>query len=1578
MGIIKPNWDIFKAKFNENPQNNFEWFCYLLFCNEFKKEFGVFRYKNQAAIETDPIEFDNKIIGWQAKFYESALSNHKKDLIDTIINSKKYYPNITKLILYMNQEWGQDKGRAPKGLIEIEKKAEELGIILEWRMTSYFESDFVCNNNAVIAKHFFTYGKSIFNLSEELQYHNESILSEIKTAISFNDNNLEINRDEQLEKLKDQLQQITIISGIGGVGKTVLIKKLYNSLKDKIPFLIFKATEFELQNINDLFNDFSFYDFVMAYKNEDYKVVVVDSAEGLIDLKSTDPFKEFLLVLIKNKWKIIFTTRNNYLEQLNYQFFEIYNIVPLIINIKKLELEELSIISYKYNFSLPKDEKLIELLRTPFYLNEYLKYYKSEEKLDYIQFKNKLWNIIIKRSEPERENSFLSIAFERANKGCFFITPSCNKNTLIELTKDGVLGYEEAGYFITHDIYEEWALEKIIYREFINKDNNKSFFNRIGNSLPIRRCFRNWLSEKLLLEDTDIKVFIEEIIDDTNIETFWKDELFISVLLSDYAKTFFDIFEEELLLNDYELLTKLAFLLRIACKDINEELFRNLGIKKLDIFTLEYVLTKPKGHGWECLIEFVYNNINKIEVKNLIFILPIIFDWNSNVKTGETTQYSSLIALQYYEWIYSENIYFSDKNTKENLIKTIMYGADEIKSELISIFEKIIQQKWKYHREPYYDLSHAILTKIDRTMVCRALPEVVLKLADLFWTYTPKSENPFGHSSSDIGIHFGLEEFYSDYFPPSALQTPIYWLLQFSFKNTIDFILGFINKSVKKYMESGFDKNIKEVKVYIDEKNIKNQYVSNCLWNMYRGTGSPVSPYLLQCIHMALEKYLLEVGKKYDSESLENILLYLIRNSDSASVTSIVTSIVLAYPEKTFNIAKVIFKTKEFIIEDTNRLVSERNCKSLYSIGRNMGSVGNELYDNERIKTCEDNHRKLALEHLFLRYQFFKKEEISEEVVGERQKILWNILDYYYQKLPDKTIETESDKTWRLFLARMDRRKMNITTKLVDAGIEIEFNPEIESDLKEFSEKALSSEHIEYLPLSSWAELKNVKDQEYKKYDKYENNPLLALQEVKTIINKLEEIGSKNADAMEYSEQQSFLLFNYSIPAYVCSVLIENHLEMLNEDDSLFCKDILIEYAANALDPNYIYQINDGIQPAILSLPTLLKIFPEEKERIKPILLLTLFNEYPVGGLFQHASFNIFPINAIKKIWETNFDDAQSLLFGYLTLKPKYNELYKRTRIEHSRKGLYEIDNSELFDKFINENQEDIENVIYNKIEFDYKENLTKLNLNILQTAFQLIPEKTNNTTHKEIVHIIVSFFAEKVLTADFDENVDHWVKHEFLKRYAYFILSSNKDDIVNYLSPFIDNFCASEFISDLFKQIILAEDRLNTYDNFWLIWNTFKQKVIDISKKENNNWNVDKIIKSYLFADIDWKEDAKEWHSFKVSNKRFFKEISDKIGQYSSTLYSISKLLNDRGSLYLEDGIRWISDILSCNENYTDNELEANTMYYIENLTRKFVFGNREKIKMQKELKDNLLIILNFIIDKGSSVGYMFRESII
>lgn len=1579
--MIKPNWNNFKAKFSDNPQNNFEWFCYLLFCKEFNEPVGIFRYKNQSAIETNPIEKEGEIVGWQAKFYDTALSTHKNDLINTVIKAKKDYPNITKIIFYTNQEWGQSKGQESQGKIEVEEKAKELIIKLDWRTASFFESPFVSIENKIVAQHFFSLDKSIFDLIREQQTHSENILNEIQTCITFNDQSIEIDRSKDLEKLKKGSEQILILSGVGGVGKTALVKNLYEQLKEKAPFYIFKATEFELRNINDLFTDLNFQDFVEAHKYENDKLIVIDSAEKLLDLKNDAPFKEFLTVLIQNNWKIIFTTRDNYLEDLNYKFFEIYKIAPLNINIRNLELKDLNTISDQYHFSLPKDEKLLELIKNPFYLNEYLKFYKEEEGASYIDFKKQLWNKIIKKSKPAREQCFLKIAFERANDGQFFINPNCEPQILDdELKNDGILGYESPhGYFITHDIYEEWALEKIIEIEFIKKAGNKTFFENIGISLPIRRAFRNWVSEKLLLEDQEIKTFIEEVIEDKKIEPFWKDEILVSVLLSDYSEKFFEFFEEELLADNQELLKKLTFLLRIACKEVDEDFFKQLGIKNLNLFSLKYVLTKPKGQGWKSLIKFVLENLNKIGIKNIYFVLPITHDWNSKFKEGETTRLSSLTALQYYQWIIQEDIYFSRDDTKDRLLQTILYGSSEIKNELREILDEILKNKWKNHRDPYHDLSKVILTKLEGIAASQILPTYILQLANLFWSRTLREDDDYRHSSIGVEQYFGMEDDYLEYFPASSYQTPIYWLFQTSLKETVDFILEFMNKTVECYAKSDFAKHeVEEVEVFIEESSPTKQYISDRLWCTYRGTQ--VSPHVLGSMHMALEKFFFERGKHADAKTLECWLLYLLKNSKSASISAIVTSIVLAYPEKTFDVAKILFKTKKFFLYDTRRLVLEQGQKSSLTMLKNNYGINpkNEIHEDERLKACDDKHRKRALEHQFLIYQSFRSEETSVEEVAKRQKVLWEILDNYYKELPNISEETESDKTWRLYLARMDRRKMNPFTEKTDDGFIIRWNPEIEPKLKEHSEKSLekSFEPMKYSSLKLWANYKVENDDKYKQYEQYEKNPKLALKEVKEIISKLKTTKRAKLLQLQHSEDESFYLFNYSIPADVCSVLVRDHLENLSKEEKTFCKGIVLEVASSSFRKDYQYQVSDGTQSTISVLPALLDYFPEEKENIKVVLLLTLFDDYPID--MASTSFNAFSITAIHKLWGNHFGDAQSLLFGYLSLKPKYEELRKKLREENCKKRIYELHENQIIEKFLLENEIDLNNVVENKISMDDLEDIKKLDMDILKTAFQIIPLKTDNKEHKKIVKEIISAFTEKLLSNDRDDRVDYKVRHDFLGKLAYFVLSSQKEEIQEYLKPFLDNFNGSEAITDLFKEFISAEDYLNSYENFWEVWNLFEDKIIYLCKDGDEYRYIDKIVKSYLFAQNLWKETASEWHTFKNGNKRFFKKMSEKIGHCPSALYAISKLLNDIGSSYLNDGVSWISDILQSNNDLLNAKLETNTIYYLENLARKYIYKNREKIKKTKRLKQEVLIILNFLIEKGSVVGYMLRENIL
>jgi len=1579
--MIKPNWDIFKAKFSENHQDNFEWFCYLLFCREFKKEKGIFRFKNQSAIETDPIEQDGEVIGWQAKFYDTPLSSHKAELIETIEKAKKVYPQITRLYFYTNQEWGQTRvGKSPQGLIDIEKKADELAVKIKWNTASYFDSEFVSLSNENVSKHFFQQDNSIFDQIEAQSRHAENILYDIRTSAKFDSHDIEIDRKNISQELERKSNQIVILSGIGGVGKTAVIKQLFKKYKNKIPFYIFKATEFELRNINDLLTGVGFQEFVDTHKDDSNKIIVIDSAEKLLYLKNTDPFKEFLSILIKDKWRIIFTTRNDYLEVLNADFCEIHGIIPTNLKISNLSWEELNSISDQYSFSLPKDQKLTELIKTPFYLNEYLRFYVKGEEIDYVSFKEQLWNKIIKKAKPAREQCFFKVALERANKGQFFINPSCESQILDnELKADGILGYETPhGYYITHDIYEEWALEKIIESKFANRESDKDFFSNLGQSLPIRRSFRNWVSEKLLTENDYIKDFIEEVVKDRELDSFWKDEIIISVLLSNYSDYFFEVCKEELLGNNQKLLKRLTFLARIACKEVDAEVFKNLGLKQVNLFHLKYVLTRPKGRGWVSLIKFVFENLDQIGISNIYFILPIIYDWNSKNKEGEAVRYASLIALQYYEWMIQEDRFYSRDETQQNLLSTIIYGSFEIKSELEIVFEKIVTNKWESHRDPYYDLSKTILTKLDGLQASQVLPVHVLQLADLFWHSPPKRRGGYSYSGPGVEKYFNIQESLSEYFPASAYQTPVYWLLKSSLQETIDFIIQFTNKTVEAYASSDLDNGqVKEIEVFVENDTPVKQYISNRLWCAYRGTQ--VLPHILESMHMALEKFFLERGKKSTPKALESWLLYLLKKSKSASISAVVTSLVIAFPDKTFEVAVLLFKTKSFFLYDTARLCIDQGHKSsLEMLRKNFGiNYQNEVYENERIETCDDKHRKFSLEHLCLNYQMFRTEDVSEEEAVNRKKVIWEILDEYYNQLPEKSEQTEADKIWRLYLARMDRRKMSPTTEKVNDGIAIQFNPEVDPELLDYSEKSIqqSSAPMKYMSLRMWSELKIRNDEGYKKYEKYENDPKLALQEVREIVTIF--TGEENVDVSGDRSQgnETFFLMNASIPGNVCSVLLKYHLETMSEEEQGYCKDIVIDTSWASLRPGYRYQIGDGSQSAISVLPILLNNFPDDRDLIKTALLLTLFDEYPVD--MGSTSFNAFSIGPIHELWNTSYETAQSLLLGYLLLKPKYDEFQERLREENIKKGVFGRSENKEIDKFISENEQALYDVTESNISLDEIGCIKELDLRILKTAFLLIPLKTDNAEHKKIVKEIIPSFAARMLSRDRDDRIDYKVRHDFLSKLAFFVLSCPVEDIEDYLKPFLEGFNSSEAIADLFKEIISAEDHQDAYDNFWKIWELFREKVIRISEKGDKVWYVDKILRSYLFAENPWKETADKWHTLKNRDKRFFKEMSQKTGHCPSTLYAISKLLNDIGSPYLNDGISWVSYMLEKNPELLATELVNNTIYYIENLSRKYIYNNREEIRRSRSKKE-VLVILDFLIEKGSVIGYMLRESIL
>jgi hypothetical protein len=1562
------NWKIFDLKYNNREQWAFEQLSYLLFCSFFENKIGLFRYKNQTGIETEPLEKEGKYYGFQAKYYSSSIS--QKDIIESITKAKSKNPRLNIVYLYTNRELSEssktDK-KKPKYQIEIEKAAQQLNIEILWQVPSHFELQLTLPENKYIQDLFFNLESSGFDLIDEIVKHNENILQAIQTEINFNGNQIKIERSGIIEQLNYSLEgsENIIISGEGGCGKTAVLKEFYNTFSTSFPICIFKATELNVSNINELLrfnNNFTFDHFFEVYEKEQKKVFVIDSAEKLAELANNDILNNLIQLLINNGWNIVFTTRYSYLNDLSFHITENYQLSCKAIDIPLITVDELSQISEKNNFILPENENFFLRLTNLFYLNEYIKYYpKIDKEGNFRNFSDLIWKKKIQNSNIQRDNlhlerdrSLIYITKKRCESGLFYISPdTLPQSALFHLKQDEILGYDEThnGYFITHDIYEEWALDKIISRTYANHFNVSLFFEELGNSLPIRRAFRLWMSEQLSENSNEVETFVHNIFVSADISQFWKDELLVSILLSDYSDYFFNFFETNIISEEFKTLKRILFLLRIACTEIAT--------------TKNFHSTAPKGKGWEVVIAFIDKYKNSFFENNLPLILPILTDWTKYKKEGETTRISGLLALSIIEKTETIEKFYIDDKAQEKIINVIFNSSNEISPELKNIFEKVIANQWRSHNSPYEGLCSTILSRPYLALdLIKKLPLSIIQLCSLFWRKSTKKKHPFEPDGYQMETKYGLaDEFRFNYSPASAYQTPIYWLLQNSFYPTLDFIIEFTNDAVESYRKSDYGKDdVTEITLHIEDEQIK-QYLCGAFWGAYRGFSSPVVPYLLQSVHMALEKILLELAELAETKILEKVLLKLLK-SKSASITAIVCSVVLAHPDKFYNVALVLFKTLEFFHMDSSRSLNEYQAKSLYSIG--YGLDRDIFYNDERIRTCEDSHRNLNLERIFLNYQFCGITNFTEDQNTDFINSLYKIVDVHKENLKQ---ESQSENhTLYILLARMDRR--NLSAKILgneDNKFIVEFKPNnLSEEQVQQSEQSVRNveDTFKYSFLRTWGDfISNREQTNNAKLSEYDSNPLMALLETKQLVQELKD------------GRKAMGIFDYSIPGHVCSKLMIQYKDILSQDDKDFCNEIILSSISRLFSDDYDYQISDGVEASINAIPALIQIYPEDNESCISILVLSLFDTTPIGYYKRICDYAIEAIHK-SNLWQTDPVISQKILLSFCILKPLYDSIYKKKRKELG--NWQRISKESIFTELENQHPDfSFDDLTFEQI------NISALSIHDLEIIYQLIPSNTKDKDHLAIYQKSLHNLASSLLQdrrSYREENEDSDIYKERLnifKRYASFILEREKNEIDIYLYPFIDSFQTSEETVSFLNEIIFAQDRMNHYEQFWQIWNSLHPAFIAVCKN-SGGYHLNDITWTYLLAWTYCRENIDEWHSLKKENLVLYKNTAEELGHQPAVLYSIAKILNTIGSKFTQEGIDLIYLIIFKNRYLKLGKLQSNTEYYLERFMRKFIFINKKQIKQDVRLKNKVIPILDFMIERGSIHGYLMRESIL
>lgn len=545
------NWKAFEYKYSDNPQRAFENLTYYLFCHEFNQKNGIFRYFNQPHIETNPIQVDDKYIGFQSKYYADsvAMSSKERELIKAIEGAARTYPNITTLYFYISHEFSPSSEKdivKPSYQINIENAAQKLGIEIVWRGISNIDAQLMQDRQLTVCRNvFFQVDSSVLNCYESLNKHKNDIFDHINTSISYKENTINLKNSElNLDDFLSSNNQILLVDGDAGSGKSALIKQLMVNLSEETAFLAFKSTDMDVDDKLEfltLHGTLTIDEVLDIYEEADNRIIYIDAAEKYFVLENQQTFEDIQQAFMKAGWKMILTIRTAYKESfhnllLNKVKVQLYHVNP----ISKDKLTKLSSI---YGFKLPRDNMLTNLICAPFYLGLYLALDNLEDEemlaLNREVFEEKIWEDIIrnnkkrKKNMPTRREEVLMHITKEMLQGesyLYDIQATDDHEALSELEQNGILIQTDDArkYCHSHDVFEELVVSHIFMEQYKNNIEGEQFFAQFRPSLRIRKLFRGWLSDFASIKNHQDIIF--KILDGQGVDEIWKDEVLLTVI----------------------------------------------------------------------------------------------------------------------------------------------------------------------------------------------------------------------------------------------------------------------------------------------------------------------------------------------------------------------------------------------------------------------------------------------------------------------------------------------------------------------------------------------------------------------------------------------------------------------------------------------------------------------------------------------------------------------------------------------------------------------------------------------------------------------------------------------------------------------------------------------------------------------------------------------------------------------------------------------------------------------------------------------------------------------------------------
>jgi hypothetical protein len=1074
------------------------------------------------------------------------------------------------------------------------------------------------------------------------------------------------------------------------------------------------------------------------------------------------------------------------------------------------------------------------------------------------------------------------------------------------------------------------------------------FYEKIGNEPAFRRAFRLWIEYLLIDNRNKVTDLIKESINDQTIEKYWSDEILVSVFKSDDCSTFFSIFEKELLENNAFFLNKCLHIIKTTCKEIN------LKIKSSTILL-------PIGSGWaECLC-FIRNHIlildnQRSEISNFLFEwenLLIFQELTTDIEKDAVKE----IIIHFFNQIESNDKYWHQNNLYKysNKLISLLYNiAPFAKIEI----ENLVERAFKYEEANkfgslntfYSNVIKKIIIGIGNHVLIKEFPELIIATLWKAWKYKKTTRQP---NKNSISYFIGEERLKRDecwgiketnsFYPSGIYKTPIYYLLWFHQNIALKFIVDFLNYSVDFYVkaESNYKYEIFEIELELNDGTKIKQWAAWELWAAYRGLS--VTSYAIESILMSLEKYLLELAELRTENGklhLKSIFNYLLAKSNNVFITSVLTSVTIAYPEEVEEEMLPLLYVKEFYDWDLKRALDESSALAPYD---------DDVYfaQKERWKSNQLPHRKKyskGLIDFIINYQFN---------IGTLNEKIHKLFDSLNSKL------NKDDLLWKKTLNEIDIRNWevgNYNDKL--GGIVIQ--PNYDQDVSEYISTTLDTLKTQNTSLN------------------YSSIILKAYEEKEIIsIEKWLEIYTY------YSKSESLNIL-YDKPIMLAIIGLRDFNNKLIPDSKNWCIDMLVDTIFKILQDEFNREFGFNKHYSFMEKEIALNSFHylfNSTIVVKDINKLISLIIYMLFAPFNNVEVNKI-INYIRNVFFKLYPSEGKRVWVGLIKYSKFRKTNPYNYDDLDKKRLKEkIETETEFIKTISSS---------NNLDIDLKEvDLNKNEGLILMKAFLITPYSFEDSIFKNFIkrfipllleYIKIDYIAypEKRIHFEATKQAELYIPEILLKANVEF--SKNIIDLI--LAPIYSKDFKFEgkendlfdFVSNILKQIIFllyditiksteVKNTAQIIENFWCIWEYLFEKV----KNSGKHFFI-----STLLLDVKLNSELSHWVVIE-NKKEFFHKLIVELGVMETQ--SILNLFSTFGEkTFLPDGIIWLVTIFKINSDSTIS-LKSKSA---EILIKKLFYNHISIIKDNKALIDDFIWILNKMVEFDSSEAYFLRENTI